>query len=67
MGVTAMRYLMIAAAAAFLVLPATAPAKACGAAQHSAKAVTADYSAKKHKKPAMKKEKVEYMRAAPMK
>jgi hypothetical protein len=64
MGVTAMRYLMIAAAATVLMLPATAPAKADGATQHSAKAETADYSAKKHKKPA---EKVEYMRAAPMK
>jgi hypothetical protein len=33
---------------------------------HSAKALSTDYSAKKHK-PKVKKEKVEYMRAAPMK
>jgi ABC-type transporter MlaC component len=67
MGVTAMRYLMIAAAATFLTLPAIAPAKASGVAQHSAKAVTSDYSAKKHKKHKKPAEKVEYMRAAPMK
>jgi hypothetical protein len=62
-----MRVLTIAIAAAFLALPATTPAQACGAAGlHSAKAATADYSAdKKKKKP--KKEKIEYMRAAPMK
>ncbi len=62
-----MRVLTIAIAAAFLALPAITPAQACGAAGlHSAKAATADYSAdKKKKKP--KKEKVEYMRAAPMK
>ena len=66
MGVTAMRFLMIAAAATILMLPATAPAKACAAGMHSAKAVATDYSAKKHK-PKAKKEKVEYMRAAPMK
>ncbi|MGH6683421.1 MAG: hypothetical protein ACRECA_05765 [Pseudolabrys sp.] len=61
-----MRFLMIAAAATFLMLPATAPAKACGTAVHSTSAVSADYSAKKHKKH-KSKEKVEYMRAAPMK
>jgi len=61
-----MRFLMIAAAATILMLPAIAPARACDAGVHSAKAVSADYSAKKHK-PKGKKEKVEYMRAAPMK
>ncbi|MFZ0844395.1 MAG: hypothetical protein WAM62_01280 [Pseudolabrys sp.] len=60
-----MRFLMIAAAATLLFLPAAAPANACGAAKHSVQATAADYSAKK--KPKMKKEKVEYMRAAPMK
>ena len=67
-----MRFLMLAAAATLLLLPAAAPAKACGAAMHSAKAASTDYSAKKHKKrikntATVKKEKVEYMRAAPMK
>ena len=67
-----MRILVIAASAALLMLPATAPASACGAAMHSAKAASTDYSAKKHKKrikntATVKKEKVEYMRAAPMK
>jgi hypothetical protein len=66
-----MRFLVIAIATALLLLPpAVAPAQACGAAQHSAKAATADLSAKKHKKmkktATAKKEKVEYMRAAPM-
>jgi hypothetical protein len=68
-----MRFLMIAAAATLLMLPATAPAKACGTGMHSAKVVSTDYSAKhkKHQKrlktAKVKKEKVEYMRAAPMK
>ena len=64
-----MRILSIAIAAAFLALPVAAPAQACGAAGlHSAKAATIDYSAAQKKKPAKKKkEKVEYMRAAPMK
>jgi ribosomal protein L12E/L44/L45/RPP1/RPP2 len=54
--------------AAFLALPAAAPAQACEAGLHSAKTATADYSAaKKKKKTAKKKEKEEYMRAAPMK
>ena len=67
-----MRFLVIAIAAALLMLPATAPAQACGGAQHSAKAASIDLSAKKHKKKIAKtaakpkKEKVEYMRAAPM-
>ena len=66
-----MRFLMIAAAT-LLLLPATEPAKACGTGMHSAKATTADYSAKKQKKPVkktakVKKENVEYMRATPMK
>ena len=62
-----MRILAIAIAAAFLALSASMPAQACGTAGlHSAKAATADYSAAKKKKN-VKKEKVEYMRAAPMK
>ncbi len=72
MGVTVMRFLMIAAAATLLLLPAAAPAMAGGTAMPSAQAVSADYSAKTHKKPMkkaakMKKEKVDYMRAVPMK
>jgi hypothetical protein len=69
MGVTVMRFMMIAAAATLLLLPAAAPAKACAGAMRSAKITSADYSAKKHKKPVKKvkkKEKVEYMRAVPM-
>jgi hypothetical protein len=62
-----MRILTIAIVAAFLTLPVTAPAQACGAGMHSAKAATADYSAAKKKKSKKQKEKVEYMRAAPMK
>ncbi|HKS84821.1 MAG TPA: hypothetical protein VJR71_05035 [Pseudolabrys sp.] len=61
-----MRLITIVTAAAFLALPATAPAQACGAGLHAAKAVTSDYSAAKKKKK-VKKEKEEYMRAAPMK
>jgi ribosomal protein L12E/L44/L45/RPP1/RPP2 len=64
-GVTLMRILTIAIAAAFLATPAAAPAQACGG--HSAKAATADYSAAKKKKAKKPKEKEEYMRAAPMK
>jgi hypothetical protein len=62
-----MRVLTIAIVAAFLALPAAAPAQACEAGLHSAKAATADYSAAKKKKAKKPKEKVEYMRAAPMK
>ena len=63
-----MRILTVAITAAFLALPAAAPAQACGAGLHSAKAAVADYSAaKKKKKTKKQKEKVEYMRAAPMK
>ena len=62
-----MRILTIAIVAAFLALPATAPAQACGAGMHSAKAATADYSAAKKKSKKPKKKKEEYMRAAPMK
>jgi hypothetical protein len=63
-----MRIVIIALAAAFLALPAATSVQACGAAGlHSAKAVTADYSAAKKKKTKKPKEKVEYMRAAPMK
>ena len=62
-----MRILTIAIVAAFLALPTTAPAQACGAGMHSAKAATADYSAAKKKSKKPKKEKEEYMRAAPMK
>jgi hypothetical protein len=60
-----MRYLVIAAAAAFLLLPLSAPANACGAAK--AQASTADLSAAKKKPVRKPKVKVEYMRAAPMK
>ena len=70
-----MRYLMIAAAATFLLLPAAAPAFACGA-KHSPQAASTELSAEE-KKPMKKKKmakvkkakkgKVEYMRAAPMK
>ena len=55
-----------------LMLPAAAPARASGAAVRAAKAATIDLSAKKHEKKMAKtaarrkKEKVEYMRAAPM-
>jgi hypothetical protein len=62
-----MRIVTIAIAAAFLTLPAAAPAQACGSAGHSAKAATADYSAATKKKAKKPKEKDEYMRAAPMK
>ena len=62
-----MRILTIAIAAAFLTLPVTVPAQACEAGLHSAKAATVDYSAAKKKKAKKQKEKVEYMRAAPMK
>jgi len=67
-GVTLMRFLTIAIAVSFLALPVAGPEQACGNAGHSAKAATADYSAAtKKKKPKQPKEKVEYMRAAPMK
>jgi hypothetical protein len=62
-----MRILTIVIVAAFLALPASAPAQACEVGMHSAKAATADYSAAKKKKSKKQKEKVEYMRAAPMK
>jgi len=62
-----MRLLTIVTVAAFFALPAAAPAQACGAGQHLAKAATADYSAAKKKSKKPKKEKEEYMRAAPMK
>jgi hypothetical protein len=66
-----MRCLMIAVAATFLLLPAAAPAYACGA-KHSVQAASTELSAEekkpmKKKTAKMKKEKVEYMRAAPMK
>jgi hypothetical protein len=65
-----MRFLTIAIAAAFLSLPAAAPASAGSAGAHTAKAAATDFSAKrkKHRRHhAMKKpkEKVEYMRAVP--
>ena len=70
-----MRKVLIAVTAGLLLLPAVAPAKACGTAA-KAEASAADLSAAK-KKPVKKrvakkgpkkpKEKVEYMRAAPMK
>ena len=66
-----MRFLMIAGAAALLLLPAAAPAQACGAGTHAAQAATVDYSAATKKTPVKKvvkkrAPKVEYMRAAPM-
>ena len=65
-----MRFSVIAVAASLVLPLAAAPANACGA-KASAQAATADLSAQT-KKPAKKvakakKEKVEYMRAAPMK
>jgi hypothetical protein len=66
-GVTLMRILTIAIAAAFLALPAAAPGQACPSASPLAKAAIADYSAAKKKKAKKPKEKEEYMRAAPMK
>ena len=62
------RLTVIAATAALLLSPLAA--QACGAGAHAAKAASTDYAAKakKHvRKPAKPKEKVEYMRAAPMK
>ena len=63
-----MRFLMIAGAATFLLMPVAAPANACGA-KHSAQAASTEYSAATAKKKVVKpkKEKVEYMRAAPSK
>lgn len=67
-----MRIITIAWAAALLMLSGAAPAGACsGPSMHSTRAATADLSATT-KKPVKKttpkkKEKVEYMRAAPMK
>jgi hypothetical protein len=63
------RLTVIAAAAALLLLPPAA--QACAGA-HAAKAASVDYAAKTKKKHVrktakMKKEKVEYMRAAPTK
>ena len=59
-----MRFLMIAGAATFLLMPASAPATACGA-KHSAQAASTEYSAATTKKVVKKKkEKVEYMRSA---
>jgi hypothetical protein len=74
MGVTVMRILVIAGAVLMLSLPTVAPSRACEFGQ-SAQAATTTYSAEEAK-PAkknvvkkvakVKKEKVEYMRAAPM-
>jgi len=67
-----MRTLAIALAGAFLMLPAAAPAKACEGYAASAQATAVDLSAEEKKAPKKKvtmkkkKEKVEYMRAAPM-
>jgi hypothetical protein len=66
MGVTVMRFLMIAVTATFLFLPAAAPANACGGPKHSTQAASTDYSAATKKPAKAKKEKVEYMRAVPM-
>jgi hypothetical protein len=70
-GVTVMRFLMIAVTATILLLPAAAPANACGAAKHSAQAASIEISAEtkkpmKKKTAKVKQPKVEYMRAAPM-
>jgi hypothetical protein len=65
------RLTVIAAAAALLLTPIAA--QACtGAGGHAAKVASTDYAAKMKKKHVrraakMKKEKVDYMRAAPMK
>jgi len=66
-----MRFLVIGFAAAFLMLPVSKQAVACGyhaSAQASAVDLSAEEKKKPKKKVAMKKkkEKVEYMRAAPM-
>jgi hypothetical protein len=76
MGVTNMRYLLTAAAAAFLLLPASQKASACGA-QHSAEAeaaIVAQAAVPEAATEALaqaidlsakeKKEKVEYMKSA---
>jgi hypothetical protein len=64
-----MRFLMIAVASTFLLMPAV-QANACGA-KHSVQAASTELSAKTKKATKKvakaKKEKVEYMRAAPMK
>ena len=71
-----MRILLIAAAATLLMLPVTRQANACEGATPLAHVTTTEYSAETDKKPTKKvktakhhkkKEKVEYMRAAPMK
>jgi hypothetical protein len=71
-----MRILLIAAAAALLMLPAARQVKACEDVTPLAQVTTTEYSAETDKKPTKKvkktkqhkkKEKVEYMRAAPMK
>jgi len=67
-----MRFLVIGFAAAFLMLPVTKQAMACGhhaSAQASAVDLSAEEKKKPNKKVAMKKkkhERIEYMRAAPM-
>jgi hypothetical protein len=66
-----MRFPMIAFAATILLLPAV-QANACGGAKHSAQAAATELSAEttkpvKKKVAKVKKENVEYMRAAPMK
>ena len=71
-----MRFLMIAAAATLLMLPAARQAKACEGATPLAQVTTTEFSAEADKKPTKKvkktkhhkkKEKVEYMRAVPAK
>lgn len=68
-----MRFLVIGFAAAFLMLPASAPAQTCEGYAASAQATAVDLSAEEKKAPKKKRvavkktrEKVEYMRAAPM-
>jgi hypothetical protein len=73
-GVTVMRFFLIAVAAT-LPLAISHPAKACESEMIVTQAATTEYSAEEAKKPVkmahkkthhVKKEKVEYMRAAPM-
>ena len=67
-----MRFLLIGLSAAFLMLPASAPTKACEGYAASAQVAAVDLSAEEKKAPKKKvvmkkkKEKVEYMRMAPM-
>jgi hypothetical protein len=67
-----LRFLLIGLSATFLMLSASAPTKACEGYAASAQATAVDLSAEEKKAPKKKvvmkkkKEKVEYMRMAPM-